>query len=599
MKHFKTDVLCIGGGGAGITAAIAASKQGKQVILASKGAIGNSGNTIMIGGSYAMDGESAYYKYGIEDADPKYTKAMLYESIIKDGFYLSDQSLVQFFVDKSPEIVNHVRLWAEENNHPFHFYKPATWVMSGKSFGRALNHGLKKESNITKLEDVMITDLLQANGRVTGAVGIDIETGEGLHIDAKAVVLGTGGFQPFSLKNTNSDMTGDGIAMAYRAGAQVADMEFLLFLVTALEPNEIKGSIIPIMATVEPSFNFIPTDRNGQPITIPEKLRKIEESSELCKLIHHYYFGQTILEGRGTPNGGVYYDFSHMSDDEIRDMFDKVIEELAKFYRKGFYHGDDLRVYRDLAIKQKRLEIGLGNEYSVGGIVINEKMQTSIPGLYAAGECSTGLFGANRVADAVVEMIVEGYEAGQQAARYVDEVQHTDNSQQAKDMIKGLLQYFENQEGITAPELNHSIELIADKSLGLIRNETDLSNALIELKKLLDKPITLKSKSRIYNTEWIDAIQGRNRLLCTYLATIMAKERKESRGLHMRSDYPFIDNDHFLHRNIVKNDNGVPNLSTQKPIVTTVSLPSGLYSFEEFIIEFDLGLQNMYSGDEV
>ncbi len=596
-KIYHTDVLVIGGGGAGVASAISAARTGANVIIASKGKVGNSGNTIMIGGSFAMDGHSAYYEYGLKEADPTLTKEVLFESIVKDGFHLSDQNIVEQFVDESPAIVNEVRLWGEKAGQKFIFGKPATWTMSGNAMGRALQQGIKETSGIELLEDVFIIELLSENQKVTGAIGIDIFTGETILINAKAVVMATGGFQPFSLKNTNSDMTGDGVAMAFRAGAELSDMEFLLYLVTCLEPNEIKGSILPVYFVFNPDFKYKITDVDGNEIEIPEKLKEIEEKSELGKLIDLYYFGKVILSGKGTKDGGVYFDFSDYTDQEIDDMFETLIKDmLSLMYKDGYYHGDNVREYKELCKKHRRMQIGLGNEYSVGGIVVNEKMETSIEGLYAGGECTSGAFGANRVADAVVEMLVQGYRAGISAAEYSKSTTLQDNNGNYQSTLDKIDKLFANENGLSAVEVNQRIESISDEGLSFIRNEEGLTKAIKayeELEKSLEG-ITLKSKSNKYNYELVQALQAENRLLCSKLAAIMAKERKESRGLHLRSDFTDVDNDEFLIRFIAKKvDKGI-HLSKRKPIVTKMPLPdSGKTDYIQYILENDMGLENI------
>jgi len=594
-RIYETDVLVIGGGGAGITAAVAAARSGADVLLISKGKIGNSGNTIMIGGSYAMDGYSAYHTYGLKDADPTLTKDVLFDSIVKDGFHLADQNMVEQFVEESPAIVNEVRLWAERAGQNFRFGPPATWSMSGHAMGKALHQGVKETAGIKTLEDVMIVELLKDGDRTTGALGIDIYTGEIIQLNSKAVILGTGGFQPFTLKNTNSDMTGDGIGMAFRAGAKVADMEFLLFLLTTLEPNEMKGSILPVYLLFL-GLEFKVYDGEGNEIIIPHELKEIESKSELGKLIDIYYFGRAIVEGRAGKNGGVYFDFSDTSDEAFNEKFDEIESFFLNFYKKGFYHGDDLKVYRELCIKNKRVEVSMGNEYTVGGILINERMETSIPGLYAAGECASGVFGANRVADAVTEMMVQGYRAGLSAAEYIKQVKYSDNNKNAEETALGLLKYLQNEDGLSAAEVNLQIEKISDKGLTFWRTEEGLIEAINQyetLEKSLDQ-ITLKSKSRAYNFEWIQAIQAKNRLLCSKLAAIMANERKESRGLHLRIDYPEVDNDRYLVRTIAEYKQGKIQLTNRKPIVTKLELPEGgKTEYVKYILENDMGLQNL------
>ena len=391
-----TDVLVIGGGGAACTAAVASARKGADTVLVSKGKIGNSGNTIMIGGSYGMDGESAFYEYHIPEADPSFTKEDLFRSICNDGFNLSDQNMVEQFVEESPRIVYEVREWGREAGQHYKFYRPGNWDVSGRGMGRSLLKGVEKEGSIRLYEDVMIIGLLKNGDRVTGAVGMDLYEGCLLQFEAKEVVLGTGGYQPYSLKNTNSDMTGDGQAMAYRAGARLADMEFMLFLITAVEPNEMRGSILPVICTFRDAFDYDPVDRFGQKIEIPNQLREMEKTSEMCKLVHIYYYGKAIREGRGTENGGIYFDFHRFTDQEIDRMFDALMDHFDGFYPRGKYHGNDILEYKRLVKEKRRIEVGLSSEYSVGGILVDENMDTGVPGLFAAGECASGVFGANR-----------------------------------------------------------------------------------------------------------------------------------------------------------------------------------------------------------
>ena len=217
-RTVTADVLVIGGGGAACTAAVAAARAGASVVLVSKGKAG----------TYGMDGESAYYDYHIPGADPSFTKESLFSSIVNDGFNLSDQNLVEQFVNDSPRIVYEVKEWGEEIGERFSFYAPSNWDVTGRSMGRALMNGVKKMENVSVFNDIIVTDLLKNGDTVTGALGYDVYSGELIVFEAKATVLGTGGFSAYTLQNTNTDMTGDGLAMAYRAGAKLSDLEFLL-----------------------------------------------------------------------------------------------------------------------------------------------------------------------------------------------------------------------------------------------------------------------------------------------------------------------------------------------------------------------------------
>lgn len=596
-EKIRADVLVIGGGGAACTAAVAAARNGASVLLVSKGKAGNSGNTIMIGGSYGMDGESAFHQYHIPGADPSFTKEDLFRSIVNDGFNISDQNLVEQFVEDSPRIVYEVKEWGEAIGERFAFYPPSNWDVTGRSMGRALMNGVQKTENISVYSDIIITELLKNGEAVTGALGMDPYSGRLIEFQAKAVIIGTGGFSPYTLKNTNSDMTGDGLAMAYRAGARLADLEFLLFLMTAVEPRDMRGSILPALCTFRAKFDYDPVDCEGKRIQVPEKLREMEATSEMCKLVHMYYFGRVVNAGKGSPSGGIYFDFHRFTDRQIDEMFEAVMDHFDGFYKHGFYHGESIGALRDLAKKKRRVEVGLTSEYSVGGIFVDENMYTGVPGLYAAGEAASGVFGANRVADAVTEMLVQGYKAGEIAARHAagQPSPETDPAS-ASEAVDALEKLFSNRGGIPVSEAVRRLEAISDAALGMVRGEQSLKQGIQDYEVLGQdlEQVTLVGKSTHYNRELMRALEVRNLLTCSRLAARMALERRESRGLHLREDCPFIDNEAWQVRQLAQLAGGRDMLTRKTPVVTRVPLRRAeKIDYERFILEEDLGMKNM------
>lgn len=595
-EKITADILVIGGGGAACTAAVAAARNGASVVLVSKGKVGNSGNTIMIGGSYGMDGQSAA-EYGISGADPSFTREDMFRAIVNDGFNLSDQKIVEQFVTDSPRIVYEVKQWGEELGEKFEFYAPGNWDVGGRSMGRALMNGIKKTPGITIYDDMMVTDLLKNGNKVTGALAIDMYNGKLLQFEGKATILCTGGFQPYTLKSTNTDSTGDGQAMAYRAGAKLADMEFMLFMVTAIEPNEIKGSILPALCTFRAAFDYDPVDRNGTKIEVPDKVREMESVSEMCKVLDMYYYGKALNEGRATKHGGFYFDFSRFTDAEIDAMFDAVVDHFEGFYRHGYYHGEDILAYRDLIKRNRRIEVGFGGEYSVGGIRIDENMYTGVPGLYAAGEVGCGAFGANRVADAVTEMIVQGYKAGEVSAQRIgsEELLSADETS-VHQAVGALEKLLSNRNGIRVGAAKERIQKISDATLKLLRTEETLSAGLRQYEELeaeMDH-LTVADTGLLYNRDLMEALQLQNLLVCSRVATRMALERRESRGLHLREDYPMIDNVDWQVRLVSHLEKGQDCLEKEVPIVTKIPLrPAERVDYSTFVLTEDLGMKNM------
>jgi succinate dehydrogenase / fumarate reductase flavoprotein subunit len=578
----ETDVLAVGGSGAGSTAAVAAARGGARVILVSKGALGRSGNSILAGASLAMDGESAA-AYGEKGADKSFTKDVSFTEIVKQSYYLADQNLVQHFVDYAPERVHEIVEWGKQVGQPFVFFPPSGWVTSGRCIGSALRYGVKQTAGIEVIEDVMVTDILTKDGRVAGALGVDVYTGELIAFRARSVVLGTGGYQPFSFKCTVSDMTGDGMAMAYRAGATLADMEFLLFIPgVVLAPYKHKGNILPFLwLTV--GFAF-PDVKNGIGESIvakmPPEMLSMARGSEWCKLIYMYYWGKDIAEGKGTANGGVLLDFSKLPKQEIWDAANRTWPLFKTWYGEEWrYLGEDFSDFKEMLEKDIPLEVGLSNEYSNGGIMVDSGMATGVPGLFAGGEVATGVFGAMRVADALVEMLVEGYKAGESAADYVRHAPGAELDADQIDSIKArLTRPFAGGAGISPSRLHAAIEKTADAGFGVWRDEAGLTAALKELERIRQEEVPamrVKNASRAYNYDWIEAIQVDNLLTCTEAGIRAAIMRKESRGTHIRRDYPVVDHDNWLVRILARNEGGRMVLATRKPVVTRLALPAG------------------------
>lgn len=598
-KVIETDILVVGGAGAASSAAIAARREGAKVVLASKGKLGKSGNSIMAHAAFSMDGKSAYDIYGIKEADPFFTREKLFEKIVKQSYFLSDQNVVEQFIEDSPTVVNEFVEWGRKAGQNFKFTPPCYWETSGRSIGAAIKKSVVDTEGIDIFEDVIIVDILTHNNKVTGAVGIDIHSGDFILFKAKAVILATGGYQPYSLKCTNSDMTGDGMAMAYRAGAKLADMEFLLFIQVALKPQSIKGSILPFMFSYY-GFKMDIKDVDGNSILdeIPEEIKSVTDGNGVDKLVQTYYQGQRIFLGKGTPINGLYLDFLKSSKEELENDFNKLIGLFSTWHKHGYYNGDDIGIYKNMAMNDEPIEVSLGNEYSMGGILVDEKMQTDVSGLFAAGEVTSGLSGACRVADALTEMITQGNRAGKSAAEYAKYTKETDiNLEQLESIIQRILRFFKNIDGCNVIEVCENIEKAADRGFSYCRTEESLLQSLEEIERIKNEEIPnvfLRNVTSNYNYEWIKAIQAENMILCTEVGIRAALMRKESRGTHIRLDYPTVDNDNWVVRIIACEKSGSMELSTRKPIVTKMQLPKGKEgSIIEYLLKYRPG-----TGDE-
>ena len=592
-----TEVLVIGGGGAGVYAAVEATRAGAKVILVSKGKVGNSGNTIMIGGSYSMDGHSAKNVYGFEQGDDSVTKEVLLEQIIKQSFFLSEQDVAEQYVEDSPACVYEMHSWANSAGQKQLFMSPGGWLLSGHALGLGLLQALKENQGAEIVEDVMIVDLLTKDGRAVGAIGIDVYTGNVIEFRAKAIVIATGGYQPFSCKSTNSDMTGDGMAIAYRAGAALADMEFHLPCTTALEPEVTKGSLMPFIYEVLAGLSMESMDKDGKPIVIPPEMREVASGSELDKLITTYYWSEAIAEGRGLPGDGMYYDFTGMSDEKIQATFARYIGAMSMFYRQGFYHGDSIEQYRDRVIANgKKIKVGAIFEYTMGGIMITKDMETTLPGLFAAGEAGSGVFGACRIADATTEMLVQGWKAGRTAGAFA---KHTERAEPEYAQIERILSELSaplgRTGGMTGIQCVREIERASDEGFGICRSEENLVKSIASLEKLEGELnfISVACASTRYNYDWIRAMQAKNLLTCTLAGLKAANMRKESRGFHMRHDYRMVNNKDWAIRIVEQQKDGKMQFSTRKPNATKFDIPSGVdETIPAYIVHHNLCLKN-------
>ena len=566
------DVLVIGGSGAAVSAACSAAAKGADVLLVSKGRAGFSGNAIMAGGGCGIDGESGKTVLGIQEADAGFGREQLFSCMVKESFFLAEQPIVQQYIDEAPLALREYLGWAEKAGSKLVFQKPCGWQGSGTQFARPLGQALREREEIRVLEDVMVTDLVGDGRQVWGAIGIEIPTGRILQVLAKAVIIATGGYQPFSLKNTVSDMTGDGLAMACRAGAALSDMEFLLAFPTALVPETMRGSIYPYLIRKIPHRII---DRFGREVCIEPEIQSLSQRSKLTKLIHCYYMGQAAASGGAGPHGGVFWDFSVSPPQERRAALDQFYQGFSRWHKYGFYKGESMAQVDEMVMKGVPLEVGLGVEYSMGGIVINEKMETEVEGLFAAGEAATGTFGACRVGDGLIEMLSQGRRAGIEAAAYAGKMVGRLDFHAGEETAQELLRYFEPREGTSPEEIRLRLEKACDVGLNVIRTQEKIAGTLSEIRELRCQPMRLRCRSRAYNLEWMQAIQTKNLLLCCEAAAVAALERRESRGCHIRADYPAVDHEQYLHHYDFRCKGDSLSVSIRKPAVTKLSLPRG------------------------
>ncbi len=587
VERMETDVVVVGGSGAGVSASVAAARLGLRVILVSKGKVGRSGNAIVSTANIAMDGESAY-AMGERRAKKTFTRDMLFERIVRFSFYLADPRLVSYFVEDCGKRVGDFVRTGRHIGEPFIFIPPSGWITTGASVGRILLRMLKGTTGVDTLEDTMVVDVLldrdERKKRVAGVLALGIKTGKLFVIKARAVVIASGGYQPYSFRCTTSDTTGDGIAMALRIGASVSDMEFQLFLPGVMRyPPRHRGSIFPFLWYVGGFVRPDIVNSHGESVVekIDPRLFDISMNTKWFKLIHAYYWAREIEgEDRG---GGLFFDFRGVG--KLRYALSVMRERfmLKMLYGKPWvYQGEDFKDLHRMVKDALPWAVGLSSEYSMGGVVVDERLQSEIDGLFVAGESASGLFGAFRGENGLTEMLVMGYRGGEYAGRYAMEADDVSvDNEYLESRVAGFLLPFEgggNRGNIF--RLREDLETIADMGFAFLRDEGGISEALGKLGVLYEKlkEISfLKNNLRGYNPEFLEYLQLRNLITCLTAGLKAAYVRRESRGMHVRRDYPEVNHYEWLKRiRVFLSDVSVDNEGIERFSVTSIDM-RGLY----------------------
>ncbi|MFC1732614.1 FAD-binding protein [candidate division KSB1 bacterium] len=562
----KTDVLVIGGGGAGFRAAIGAREKGMRALLVSKGPLARCGATPMAGADFTADG-GTLHSLGM-GGDPNDTVEKIFNDIVTQGFFLNNQKLLEQYVGNAPERLRELLEWKLK--------------ITGTAERAVYTNGLllmdvllrkARESGVEMLEDVMILDLVAVDGRVSGAVGLNVRSGEFVNLQARAVVIATGGWHKAFRPNTGMrDLSGEGIAMALRAGAEAGNLEFITFCCNVfLYPPVWAGSIAPYIIGLSCGGRL--TNDRGEDFLDKYDPYVVEygNHTEWNKCFVSYATAVEVRSGRGSPHGGVHFSRGDVPWSTIEAF-------AADFFPDWQYKSLDLTEFGRKLKEDEPVDVGAAVEYFDGGIVVNERYETSIEGLFAAGECALGPFGANRVFSAITEILVHGADAGRNAGVYAKK---TESLRPDIRRIKALHQraekYLKRTGHYAAAAVRRNVQEMAHEKLGPVRNGKELNSFILFLDDI--KTATLPflaagSKSRIYNKEWIDAIELENMVLLHEASARCALKRTESRGVHFREDFPETDNDRWLKEQIAAQNNG--NIAIkERPVTYTSMTPPG------------------------
>jgi len=567
--HLEADVFIIGGGIAGIRAAIEASQQGTSVLLANKGYVGQDGAAVwMAGGGYQAA------------LNPPDSIEQHIRDTIKAGKYLNNQNLVQAFLSLAPESVQDLDRWGVRwkkeggkypqirmpgETHPRSMLHTKTGEHLGGEYRKALSRRIRREKNVTLLNDMFIVDLIKNGEAVVGAVGLDMKEGEFRVILAKSTILATGGFMDcFEFTTANPTATGDGHGIACRAGARMINMEFIQFFpAAALWPANVYRDAYPYGLIYE--LYGILYNRLGE--RFMERYFPVEKDFA-TRQAQSRAIAREVREGRGSPHGGAYLAFRHLP----RNLLDAYLRECwdVPFFRSLREAGVDIR--------EDAIEIGPAAHYVQGGCWINELCETNLPGLYAAGEVgSGGKDGADRLAgNALPFCMTTGYVAGREAA-------HRAKAHPMPKVDKGQLEAvcaeasspMNQQDGIKPAELKKRIRRLMSNCMMFERKGEELERGIKELehmrKEMLPR-VGSSAKTRKFNLEWMEALEVRNMFDNAEMAMRSALMRTESRGLHERADFPNEDPLWLKHIIVSKKSNGL-ELTTEPVIFSFIKPP--------------------------
>lgn len=578
IAMLTVDVLIVGSEGAGARAAAAAADAGADVLVLTKGPLGRSGATLTAEAGISVDGESAYRLFGLPQGRGD-SMECFFEDTVRSGKFLNDQRLVQAMVEEIPfrlqELVAlGMPLW-DLFTVTGHRYARSCYS-SGRAFVAALHKGLRSRS-VPVLEHVMVTDLLVENGQVAGVLALDMTRGELVPLGAKAVVLATGGCMGvYPVRTAPQELTGDGHAMAWRAGASLVDMEFSQFMpCTLLEPERLRGNQFPMqMGPLSPErLNVHLLNRFGDRFMLrwdPERAERTTRDLLAIGIMTE------IAAGRAATGGGVWMSFQHLPRNLVQDFARWAMK--PNLHEDWRFEGIDFGSLMEGVLNGQALQVSVASHFFMGGLLIEPDGATTVPGLYAAGEAAGGLHGANRLGgNALAQVLVQGARAGTAAAHFARTAQAGAPAPATVAAARDrALEPLRAVDGPTPFEVNRAVQDLAWECAGVIRDGTQLARGVERLAEVrsLVASMQVRPKQAVYNPEWILALQVRNKLTVLEAIIRSAQQRAESRGAHYRSDHPGLGGGEWVRNLVVANRNGVMTVESRPPKVTSMLPPA-------------------------
>ncbi len=559
----RYDVLVVGAGGAGLRAAIEASAQGAKVGVVSKSLLGKA-HTVMAEGGVAA---------ALANVDERDSWRVHFADTMRGGQYLNHPRMAELHAREAPDRVRELEAWGAlfdrtpdgrilQRNFGGHKYPRLAHVgdRTGLEMIRTLqDHGIHR--GIAFHMETTLLSLLTAGGRVVGAFGYERERGRFLCLEAKAVVMATGGIgRAFEITSNSWEYTGDGLALAYRAGAELIDMEFVQFHPTGMVwPPSVRGILVTEGVRGEGGvlrnsagrrfmFDDIPDNYRAQTADNEEEGWRYTQGDKNARrppeLLTRDHVARCIVreikEGRGSPHGGVFLDISWIAQ-KLANAPEHIQKKLPSMYHQ----------FKELAgidITREPMEVGPTTHYMMGGIRVHPDTQMStLPGLFAAGECAGGLHGANRLGgNSLSDLLVFGCRAGAHAAEFArGQAQEAADPATIAAIAARAEAPFERADGGSAEgpyAVQHSLQGRMQALVGIVRIGAEMEQALEELAALEARAAQVAvTGNREYNPGWHTALDLDSLLVVSRAITRSALLRRESRGAHFRLDFPDKD----------------------------------------------------------